>query len=141
MLGSAAQAQLTVTFFRPKPGHVLLPGRLLCGELVVGDIGIPSSVLATVKPLTWINDPDVWRDKLPWPQPAGHKYDRGHLLVAGGGTMTGAARLVALAARRAGAGLVTLAAPEESLAVYRSDHPGTSSNRSPPGISSLPIGV
>ncbi|PKU25857.1 NAD(P)H-hydrate dehydratase [Telmatospirillum siberiense] len=124
MLGAAAQAWLTVTFFRPKPGHLLLPGRLLCGELVVGDIGIPETVLADIAPQTFVNTPSLWRDKIKWPQPAGHKYDRGHLLVAGGAVLTGAARLAAMAARRAGAGLVTLAAPEGTADVYRGDHPG-----------------
>ncbi len=124
VLGAAAQARLTVTFFRPKPGHLLLPGRLLCGELVVGTIGIPEPVLDVIAPKTFVNTPALWTDKIKWPQPAGHKYDRGHLLVAGGAVLTGAARLAAMAARRAGAGLVTLAAPEGTADVYRGDHPG-----------------
>lgn len=123
-LGAAVPARLTVTFFRPKPGHLLLPGRLLCGELVVGDIGIPATVLAGIGPQTFVNTPSLWADRIKWPQPAGHKYDRGHLLVAGGAVLTGAARLAAMAARRAGAGLVTLAAPEGTADVYRGDLPG-----------------
>lgn len=125
ILGAAAPAALTVTFFQAKPGHVLLPGRRLCGDLVVADIGIPQSVLAGLPPHTFINDPAAWMAFVPWPRPEGHKYDRGHLLVAGGAVMTGAARLVALAARRAGAGLVTIAAPPEAAAIYRTDRPGT----------------
>lgn len=124
VLGAAAPARLTVTFFRPKPGHLLLPGRLLCGELVVGAIGIPERVLDEIAPQTFINMPSLWADKIKWPQPTGHKYDRGHLLVAGGAVLTGAARLAAMAARRAGAGLVTLAAPEGTADVYRGDRPG-----------------
>ncbi len=124
VLGVAAQARLTVTFFRPKPGHALVPGRLLCGEIVVADIGIPPSVLDVIAPQTFINAPALWSTALPWPQPEGHKYTRGHLLVAGGGAMTGAARLVAAAGRRAGAGLVTIVAPESSLATYRAGDPG-----------------
>jgi len=124
VLGAAAQARLTVTFFRPKPGHFLIPGRGLCGELVVGSIGIPDAVLADIAPKTFIDRPVLWADRIKWPQPAGHKYDRGHLLVAGGALLTGAARLAAAAARRAGAGLVTVAAPSGSESVYRSDEPG-----------------
>jgi NAD(P)H-hydrate epimerase len=112
---------LTVTFFRPKPGHALLPGRLLCGELVVGEIGIPPGVVA---PTTWVNDPEAWASLLPWPKVDGHKYARGHLLVAGGAELSGAARLAAEAGRRAGAGLVSLVAPEVALPVYRSGAPG-----------------
>lgn len=125
VLGAAAPARLTVTFFRPKPGHFLVPGRLFCGELVVGDIGIPSAVLRPIGPQCFLNEPDLWNGLLPWPQAEGHKYRRGHLLVAGGGTMTGAARLAALAGRRAGAGLTTVVAPDDALAIYRSGQPGT----------------
>ena len=124
VLGVAPQARVTVTFFRPKPGHALMPGRGLCGELVVADIGIPPAVLEAIAPRTHINGPDLWRAALPWPAPEGHKYQRGHLLVAGG-AMTGAARLAARAGRRAGAGLVTIVAADAVLATYRGDDPGT----------------
>jgi hydroxyethylthiazole kinase-like uncharacterized protein yjeF len=50
-LGALA-AILTVTYFRKKPGHILLPGRSLCGEVVVADIGTPSSVLEQIRPDT-----------------------------------------------------------------------------------------
>lgn len=125
VLGAVAEALFTVTFFRPKPGHLLMPGQLSCGDLLVGDIGIPETVLGPIAPRTFVNDPALWSSRLPRPRPLGNKYDRGHLLVAGGGRMTGAARLAALAGRRAGAGLVTIAAPAEALAVYRGDSPGT----------------
>ena len=48
--GASVKADVTVTFFRPKPGHLLMPGRALCGELVVADIGIPESVLQEIAP-------------------------------------------------------------------------------------------
>jgi len=118
VLGAAPQAALTVTFFRKKPGHLLYPGRALCGTLVLADIGIPASVLGAIAPKTHENGPALWLDAFPWPAPDGHKYRRGHLLVRGGAVMTGAARLGARAAARVGAGLVTLAAPEAAWPVY-----------------------
>lgn len=124
VLGLAPQAVATVTFFRKKPGHLLYPGRSLCGELVVADIGIPAEVLAEVEPSVAENGPRLWGKMLPWPDHASHKYSRGHLTVLGGAVMTGAARLAARAARRAGAGLVTIAAADSALAVYRMADPG-----------------
>jgi NAD(P)H-hydrate epimerase len=116
--GVAPQCVATVTFFRKKPAHLLLPGRLLSGDLVVADIGIPAAVLEAIAPRCHENDPARWRARFPWPQPQGHKYSRGHVLVVGGGTMTGAGRLAARAAQRIGAGLVTVAAPSVALPIY-----------------------
>ena len=82
-LGAVA-AVLTVTCFRKKPGHLLRPGRSLCGELVVADIGTPASVFAEIKPDTFENDPVLWADALPLLQPDGNKYTRGHALLWGG---------------------------------------------------------
>ncbi len=121
MRGYAPQAALTVTFFRFKPGHVLFPGRALCGEAVLADIGLPSAVLGEVQPRTFGNVPALWR--LPVPDAASHKYVRGHVTVLGGAAMTGAARLAADAARRAGAGMVTIAA-SDNADIYRTGSPG-----------------
>jgi hydroxyethylthiazole kinase-like uncharacterized protein yjeF len=118
VLGSAPRAALTVTFFRRKPGHLLLPGRLHCGKVVVAPIGIPAAVLDRVSPDIAANDPEWWLPTFPWPGPESHKYSRGHALVAGGAVMTGAARLAARAAARIGAGLVTVAAPEAAFLTY-----------------------
>ena len=114
----SVQAALTVTFFRKKPGHLLLPGRLGCGEVVVADIGIPDPVLTEIAPRTFENRPRLWGDGYPWRGLGDHKYDFGHALVLGGATMTGAGRLAARAALRAGAGLVTVACPPEALPIY-----------------------
>lgn len=123
VLGLAPQAALTVTFFRRKPGHLLLPGRALCGETLLAEIGLPDAVLPLVAPRTWRNGPHLWR--LPRPGSASHKYSRGHVAVAAGRGMTGAARLVAAGARRAGAGLLTVAAPDAATAaVLRAGDPG-----------------
>jgi hydroxyethylthiazole kinase-like uncharacterized protein yjeF len=118
VMGAAVQATQTVTFFRRKPGHLLLPGRLHCGPVAVADIGIPASMLETIKPKTFANDPGLWGGQFPLPSLEGHKYSRGHAVVVSGGlSTTGAARLAARAALRAGAGLVTIASPREALSV------------------------
>jgi NAD(P)H-hydrate epimerase len=116
--GAAAPADLTVTFFRKKPGHLLFPGRGLCGDVVVADIGTPDSVLEDIAPETWENGPDLWLDSYPWPEPESYKYKRGEVLILGGEAITGASRMTALAASRAGAGMVTLAAPSRVWSIY-----------------------
>jgi len=124
VLGQALRCRATVTFFRLKAGHLLLPGRALAGEVHLVDIGIPRQVLDQIRPQCWRNGPTMWRDQLRRPRLEDHKYSRGHLLAIGGGVMTGAGRLVARAARRAGAGMVTLAAPSAALPIYAADQPG-----------------
>lgn len=114
----AVPAVLTVTFFRKKPGHLLLPARALCGEVVVTEIGTPDAVLDQIAPQTFENDPSLWLAQMPRPQDAAHKYTRGHALIWGGYPMTGAARMAARAAARAGAGLTTIAVPEQALPIY-----------------------
>jgi NAD(P)H-hydrate epimerase len=114
----AVPCVLTVTCFRKKPGHLLQPGRSLCGELLVADIGTPASVIEQVAPDTCENDPALWAHALPALRPAGNKYTRGHALAWGGWPTTGAARMAARAAARVGAGLTTVAVPEAALAVY-----------------------
>ncbi|MCR6736451.1 MAG: NAD(P)H-hydrate dehydratase [Afipia sp.] len=118
VMGIAVEASATVTFFRRKPGHLLLPGRVYCGEVEVADIGIAPDVLDEITPKTFENVPDLWADIFPSPQIDGHKYARGHAVVVSGDIIsTGAARLAARAALRAGAGLVTVASPRDALAV------------------------
>jgi NAD(P)H-hydrate epimerase len=116
-LGAVAAA-MTVTFFRKKPGHLLMPGRALCGDVVVADIGISDAVLERVAPNTFENDPGLWLSELPRPRDGGNKYTRGHALISGGYPMTGAARMAGRAAARAGAGLTTIAVHEIALPIY-----------------------
>jgi hydroxyethylthiazole kinase-like uncharacterized protein yjeF len=129
VLGYAPPAALTVTFFRRKPGHLLLPGRLLCGAVILAEIGIPARVLETVRPRTFANGPALWR--LPLPALDSHKWSRGHVTVLGGAAMTGAARLAAAGARRIGAGMVTIAAPGEAASVYRAGAAGVIVSEAP----------
>lgn len=118
VMGVAVQAIETVTFFRRKTGHLLLPGRLHCGRIHVADIGIPRSVLDQVGPKAALNDPALWGASFVIPRVEGHKYGRGHAVVVSGGlASTGAARLAARGALRAGAGLVTIASPRAALIV------------------------
>ncbi len=106
-------ARLTVTFHRRKPAHVLQPGRSLCGEVLVVDIG-----LGAVAAKLFENDPTLWLNRFPWPATEGHKHTRGHLMVVSGDAWsTGAARLAARAGLRIGAGLVTLLTPPEALTI------------------------
>ena len=118
VMGAAVNANRSVTFFRKKPGHLLLPGRLHCGPVEVADIGIPEAVLDSIRPGIFVNAPALWRDRFPVPQAGGHKYRRGHAVVVSGDVShTGAARLAARGALRAGSGLVTIASPRDALAV------------------------
>jgi NAD(P)H-hydrate epimerase len=114
--GVSVKAALTVTFFRKKPAHLLLPGSQLCGDVVVADIGIPEAAIATIKPKLLENGPALWR--YPWPNSESHKYARGHcVVVSGPAHATGAARLAARGALRVGAGLVSVASPLDSVPI------------------------
>jgi NAD(P)H-hydrate epimerase len=124
ILGRAPTAAQTVTFFRAKPGHYSLEGLRRCGELHIADIGIARSVLGAIAPRFWLNAPALWQRHLQRAERGDHKYARGHATILGGAIATGAARLAALAARRAGAGLVTIAAPHSAMAVYQSAEAG-----------------
>ena len=61
VMGIAVRATETVTFFRRKPAHLLLPGRIHCGRVRVVDIGIDAQVLSEIQPQTFENIPEAWR--------------------------------------------------------------------------------
>jgi hydroxyethylthiazole kinase-like uncharacterized protein yjeF len=114
--GAAIDADVTVTFFRLKPAHLLLPGRSLCGEIVLADIGIPADACTSVR--LFENSPLLWGACYPWPQADANKYARGHCLaLSGSAHATGAARLAARGALRIGAGLVSIAAEKDAVAI------------------------
>ena len=123
ILGTAPKSVLTVTFIGKKPGHFLLPGREISGEVVLVDIGAPEAAFSDIHPSVFANAPALWRQRYPWPGVMDHKYSRGHVVVVGGGVMTGAARLAARAALRIGAGLVTVASPPEAVPIYAAESP------------------
>jgi NAD(P)H-hydrate epimerase len=114
----AVKANLTVTFFRKKPAHLLQPGRADCGEVVLANIGIPDAALDLIRPNQFENGPALWGADYPWPGASAHKYARGHcVVVSGPAHATGAARLAARAALRIGAGLVSVACQPKAMTV------------------------
>ncbi len=128
VLGCAPKADLNVSFFRAKPGHYSMPGKALCGDLIVTDIGTPETVFRDIAPDVWLNGPCLWHHILPQTgaEDGGYnKYSRGHAVVLAGADMPGAARLVASACRRAGAGVVTIAAPDATFDLFTAGDPGT----------------
>ena len=121
--GAALKADVTVSFFRGRPGQYLFPGRRFCGEVIVCDIGIPDDALDAMDEScrVFLNRPDAWREHLPRLEETSHKYRRGHVVVRGGGlTHAGASRLAARAALHCGAGMVTLACSPSALLAHAS---------------------
>lgn len=115
ILGAAVDAAASVTFITKKPGHLLYPGRALAGAVEVAGIGVDPAIIASLGPSLFENHPALfaahWR-RLDWTT---HKYVRGHAAVVSGPRLrTGAARLAAMAALRAGAGLVTVLSPTDA---------------------------
>ena len=119
--GTAVKAQLTVTFFRRKLGHLLLPGRFYCGDIRSRQIGIGEDVLENCGFTARQNTPQWWGDYFPRPALLDHKYSRGHSLVISGPALaTGASRLSARAALRTGSGLVTICGTRDALKEHAS---------------------
>jgi len=117
---SCFQAVHTVTFAALKPGHLLMPGRALCGKLHLCDIGIPERLIVSDDPV-WKNHPGLYLAQRPASASGQHKYNRGHLGVfCGPLSSTGAARLSAMAGLKSGAGLVTMASRPSATMVLAS---------------------
>ncbi len=115
VFGAAIHAAATVTFIARKPGHLLFPGRALCGAVHLADIGVRDEWIAGAKPSSFENHPMLWAGTWRRPNFAANKFDRGHAAIVSGPRLrTGAARLAARAALRAGAGLVTVLSPKDA---------------------------
>ena len=111
-------AAVTVTFGAPKAGHVLPPACDRCGTLIVADIGIAASTIASAGTRLFLLEVADVRASYAPRSPASHKGNYGHVLVVAGSVgKTGAAALAATAALRAGAGLVTVATPAPALPI------------------------
>jgi len=132
--GIAVRASETVTFFRLKPGHLLLPGRSLCGPVTIADIGIPAELaLEAIAPAAFRNDLALWRQAWPVHAADTHKFRRGAAAVLAGGVAgVGAARLSARAALRIGAGLATLLCEPEALLIHAARGPDALIQRAAP---------
>jgi NAD(P)H-hydrate epimerase len=116
--GLCVSADATVTFFRRKQAHVLMPGRIACGQVTLAQIGIPDEALEAIKPSIFVNGKRLWGRAYPKPDPMAHKYAHGHaVVVSGPAHATGAARLAARGALRIGAGLVSVASPRAAVDV------------------------
>jgi NAD(P)H-hydrate epimerase len=107
-------ADETVTFIAAKPGLLTFPGAGAVGRLLVANIGFPDNLVEPVSDTNLLIDADWVHDRLP-PRPVNsHKGTYGKAFIAGGSTAyRGAVGLAASAAYRAGAGLVTVNAPED----------------------------
>jgi len=111
--GAVVRAGASVTFHARKLGLVVAPGRFYAGDVHVADIGLEG--VGTNASLV---APEIL-DAVPRRGERDNKYTSGHVLVVGGSPgLTGAPSLTAMAALRADAGYVTLAAPEETLPVF-----------------------
>lgn len=136
--GPVVQASETVTFFRLKPGHMLQPGRELCGSVTVADIGIPLAALDSIGSKTFHNEPALWREFWPHHGADTHKFRRGAVaVVAGGIAGVGAPRLSGRAALRIGAGLVTILCEPEALPAHASRGPDALMQRATPNAEAL----
>ena len=122
IFGAAPFCEMTVTFCRPKIGHFLYPGKEYAGRLVVCPIGIPDTIVTKTRASFYENSPELF--SVPTATPYDHKYSRGAVLIRAG-KMTGAARLAALANRRAGAGLTAVSCSSAAYPVFAADAAGT----------------
>lgn len=122
-LPDAVRADRTVTFEAAKLGLTQPEARPFVGSLDVRRIGIPRTVREASPPSHVLMTPDL-ATLLKEPAADLHKGSAGHVLVMGGSAgLTGAPMLSALAAMRAGAGLVTIACPADIAKEVKAGRP------------------
>lgn len=120
--GGAIPATHTVTFFRPKLGHVLFPGCAEVGHLHVAPLSFVAHDPTPSTHAACLNHPRLWEKEWPHLTWETHKYKRGYVVILSGVfPYLGATRLAAHSAARMGAGLVTLACPQ-SVAPIQATH-------------------
>ncbi len=118
VMGNAVQADVTVALALPKVGNLLHPGAELSGELIVLDIGVPAKLVDRMKIQDHVLVPGLFAPLMVRRRPTAHKGDFGHVLIlAGSMGKTGAAALCGMGALVAGAGLVTVGAPQSQVGV------------------------
>ncbi|QCE35141.1 NAD(P)H-hydrate dehydratase [Acetobacteraceae bacterium] len=115
LCGDVADYDLTVTFTRKRPAHLLSPASRKCGFVEVREIGIPLEALSAVDVKIFYNQPGLWHLPLQAVGNGYNKYSRGVVSIVSGALMPGAACLSAEGARRSGAGIVRVASPKEAL--------------------------
>jgi len=121
ILGTAIQADLTVTFGYPKIGLYVGNAIDQVGHIEVVDIGIPIEYVKELKPQNHLLTPELVRPLIPRRPQSAHKGTFGHAgIVAGSPGKTGAPALAALGALRAGTGLVTVATPQTVAPIVES---------------------
>ena len=129
--GIAIEADITVSFHAAKVGQRVAPGKWHTGELVVAPIGIPAG--APSAPRGGTIEASVLA-LLPRRGPRSTKFSSGQVAIAGGSRgLTGAVRMSALAAIRAGAGYATVAVPADLELVYEQGQPEVMSVGCPGG--------
>ena len=121
-LGSSVIAHMTICMGFYKPAHFLIPSKNNCGEKVLLKLPLKSSIKMFPK-IHLLKNEKVYKS-LPKHNNSINKYDKGHVVVIGG-VMSGAARIVAFASRKVGAGLSTILVNPDHLKFYSKCEPGT----------------
>ena len=121
-LGSSVIAHMTICMGFYKPAHFLIPSKNNCGEKVL--LKLPLKTPTKMSPKIHLLKNEKIYKNLPKHNNSINKYDKGHVVVIGG-VMSGAARIVAFASRKVGAGLSTILVNPDHLKYYSKCEPGT----------------